>query len=310
MPIQKRRVDSTPVTIQSILTPANYLWDLQNSRSCPGQSHWSHLRPWVQWISFLSFRATGSLMAEIKHGQYLTLKVRGQGHCHGQNRWSHFRRNVESIFLLFVPWQWDAFGLRCKHISLYLTWKIQYMRVMDKVKANGHIWGPRFQSMCFLNNSWQSDYFWDIPKSIFDLDNSRLRSQWESQGHGQGQSNWSYLRPRAQLICLLFVYFQSGHLRLRNSKGHIWPWQLKTKVMAKVKPDCDVWDLEFTRSVCVSLRGNRTICGRNIENSIFYLANSRSESHLNSNKTYQIIYRAEPPILPNMNEIGKVVWEL
>ena len=46
----------------------------------------------------------------------------------------------------------------------------------------------------------------DIANSIFDKG---------GQGHGQGQTRWSYLRPRVQSICLLFVSWQSDHFWLR-----------------------------------------------------------------------------------------------
>ena len=48
--------------------------------------------------------------------------------------------------------------------------------------------------------------------------------------------------------------------------------------MAKVKPDGHIWTLEFNRYVCFSFRGNRTIFGWDIENSIFDLEKSRSRS--------------------------------
>ena len=46
------------------------------------------------------------------------------------------------------------------------------------------------------------------------------------------------------------------------------------KVMAKVKPDGHIWALEFNLYVCFSFRGNRTIFGWDIANSIFDLENS------------------------------------
>ena len=62
-----------------------------------------------------------------------------------------------------------------------------------------------------------------------------LSSKFKSQGHGQGQTHWSHLRPGVQLIRLLFVSWQSDHFWLRYSKFHIVPWKFKVKVMAKVK---------------------------------------------------------------------------
>ena len=105
----------------------------------------------------------------------------------------------------------------------------------------------------------------------------------QGQGHGQGQTRWSHLSPKVQSICLLFVSWQSDHFWLRYSKFYIWPWKFKVKVMAKVKHDGHIWALEFNRYVCFSFRGNRTIFGWDIANSIFDLENSRSRSWPRSN---------------------------
>ena len=52
-------------------------------------------------------------------------------------------------------------------------------------------------------------------------------STFKCQGHSQGQTYWSHLRPGVQSICLLFVSWQSDHFWLRYSKFHIWPWKFK-----------------------------------------------------------------------------------
>ena len=62
------------------------------------------------------------------------------------------------------------------------------------------------------------------------------------------------------------------------SKFYIWPWQFKVKVMANVKPDGHIWALDFNQYVCYSFRGNRTIFGWDIANSIFDIEKSRSRS--------------------------------
>ena len=108
-------------------------------------------------------------------------------------------------------------------------------------------------------------------------------SKFKGQGYGQVQTHWSHLRPGVQSICLLFVSRQSDHFWLRYSKFYIWPWKFKVKVMAKVKPDGHIWALEFNRYVCFSFRGNGTIFGWDIANSIFDLENSRSRSWPRSN---------------------------
>ena len=86
-----------------------------------------------------------------------------------------------------------------------------------------------------------------------------------------------------QSIHLPFVLWQSDHFGLRYSKLHIWPWKIKVKVMAKVKPDGHIWGLDFNRYVCFSFHGNRTILGRDIANFMFDLENSRSRSSPGSN---------------------------
>ena len=94
----------------------------------------------------------------------------------------------------------------------------------------------------------------------------------------------SNLRPRVQIDMFVFVLWQSDHFWLRYSKFHIWPWKFKVKVMAKVKPDGPIRSLEFSRCVCFSFRGNRTVFGWDIANSIFDLENSRSRSRRKSPK--------------------------
>ena len=105
-------------------------------------------------------------------------------------------------------------------------------------------------------------------------------SNFKGQGYGQGQTQ---LRPGIQSICLLLVSWQSEHFWLRYRKFHIWPWKFKVKVMAKVKPDGRIWGLGVQSICLLSFRGNRTIFGWDIANSIFDLEKSRSRSWLRSN---------------------------
>ena len=112
---------------------------------------------------------------------------------------------------------------------------------------------------------------------------SRSRFNFKIQGYGQGQTHRSYLRPRVQSICLLFVSRHSDNFWLRCRKFHIWPWKFKVKVMAKVKPDGHISGLAFNWYVCLSFRGNRTTFGWDIGNSIFDLENSRSRLWPRSN---------------------------
>ena len=156
-------------------------------------------------------------------GHYWPSKLKGQGYGQGQTHWSNLRPRVQSICLLFVSWQLDHFWLRYRKFRIR-PWKFK-VKVMAKVKPDGHIWGFGVQSMCLLFVSWHLDHFW-----------------------------------------------------LRYSNFYIWPWKFKVKVMAKVKPDCHIWALEFNPYVCFLFRGNRTIFGWDIANSIFDHEKSRSKS--------------------------------
>ena len=108
-------------------------------------------------------------------------------------------------------------------------------------------------------------------------------SNFKGQDYGQGQTHWSHLRPGVQLICLLFVLWQSDHFWLRfgnsifnleNPSSRSWP---RSNLIVTFEA------LEFNRYVCFSFRGNRTIFGWDIANSIFDLENSRSRSCPRSN---------------------------
>ena len=138
---------------------------------------------------------------------------------------------------------------------------------------------PGIQSICLLFISWQSDHFWLIYRKFhiwpwkFKV---KVTAKVKPDCHIWGLG--------VQSICLLFALWQSDHFWLRYSKFYIWPWKFKVKVIAKVKPDGHIWALEFNRYVCVSFRGNRTIFGWDIANSIFDLEKSRSRSWRKSTK--------------------------
>ena len=151
-------------------------------------------------------------------------------------------------------------------------------------------------------NPWSRSSVWSKVKVTFDLQNSKVKVmvKFKSIGHIWGLEFNRYLLsvllvgiPKSSLAChhvatvlfifLLFVSRQSDHFWLRYSKFCIWPWKSKVKVMAKVKPDGHIWAVEFNRYVCFSFRGNRTIFGWDIANSVFDLENSRSRSWPRSN---------------------------
>ena len=186
--------------------------------------------------------------------------------------WSHPGHYLVDYYI----WPTDHFWLRYSKFNI-CPWKLM-VKVMSKVKPNGHIWGLKFNryvSFCFVAIGPFLVEIWQIPYSI---------SKIQSQGHGQGQTLWSHLRPWVQSICLLFISWQSDHFWLRYSQLHVWPWKFKVKVMAKAKLDGPIWGLEFNRYVCFSFRGNRTSFGWDMANSIFDLENSRSRSQRKSTK--------------------------
>ena len=59
-------------------------------------------------------------------------------------------------------------------------WKFK-VKIMVKVIPNGHIWGLKFNRCdCFSFHGNRTIFGWDIANSIFDLENSRSRSQRKS----------------------------------------------------------------------------------------------------------------------------------
>ena len=175
--------------------------------------------------------------------------------------WSHFGHNLVDL----CTWPWSPNGQ--DHIW---PWKFKYQG-HGQSQTHCHIWGLEFKSICLLFVSWQSDHFW-LRYSRFHIWPWKI----QDQGHGQGKIWWSHLRSRVQLMCLLFVSWQSDHFWQRYSQFHIWPWKFKVKVIAKVKLDGHIWYLEINGYVCFSFRGNCTVFGWDIANSIFDLENSRS----------------------------------
>ena len=169
--------------------------------------------------------------SEIQLFQNLTSKIHGQGHVYGQRSRPH------------------------------LTFNIQMSRSNPLVTFEARSSIDMF-AFCFVAIGLLLAEIKQISSLILKI---------QGQGHGQGQTWCSHLRPWVQLICLLFVLWKSDHFWLWYSKFYIWPWKFKVKVMAKVKSDGHIWALEFNRYVCFSFRGNQTIFGWVIANSIFAL---------------------------------------
>ena len=79
------------------------------------------------------------------------------------------------ICLLFISWQSDHFWLRCSIFHIW-PWKFK-VKVMAKVKSDGHIWGLQFnRCVCFSFRGNRTIFHRYIANSIFDLENPRSRS--------------------------------------------------------------------------------------------------------------------------------------
>ena len=71
---------------------------------------------------------------------------------------SYLRPGVQSICLLFISWQSDHFWLR---YSKFNIWPCKFkVKVMAKVKPDGHIWGLELNRYVCFFVSWQLDHFW------------------------------------------------------------------------------------------------------------------------------------------------------
>ena len=102
----------------------------------------------------------------------------------------------------------------CVWSKVKVTFDLQNskVKVMVKFKPIGHIWGLEFNRyVCFSFRGNRTTFGW-----VLEIPYLTLKIQ--GQGHGQGQTRWSYLSPKVQSICLLFVSWQSDHFWLRYSK--------------------------------------------------------------------------------------------
>ena len=128
--------------------------------------------------------------SEIQLFQNLKTKFHGQGHVCGQRWRSRLTFKIQRSRL------WS----RSNPLVTFEAWSSSHMSAFRSVAI-----GPLVAEIQ------------EIPY---------LTSKIKGQGHGQGQTRWSYLSPRVQSICLLFVSRQSDHFWLRYSKFHIWPWKI------------------------------------------------------------------------------------
>ena len=203
--------------------------------------------------------------------------------------------------------------LRCSYFKIW-AWK-SLANTMHMVKGLGHIWPWKFkdqgkcqgqtwwshlrskvQSIRLLCVSWQSDHFGLSYSKLHILPwkiKVKVMAKVNPDGHFWGLELNRYV--------FFFVSWQSDHFGLRYSKFHIWPWKFKIKVMAKVKLDGHIWGPAFNRYVCFLFRGNRTMFGWDIANSILTLKIQGQGHDENRPKSNQVIYRPWPMISVSKN---------
>ena len=175
---------------------------LKSPRSLSGRSihmtlviKWSWSWSWMTYCHPLCAMSIGPPILRYSYFKIWPWKIHGQGHVCGQRsrscltfkiqrsrlwsrstHWSHLRPGDQSICLLFVSWQSDHFWLR---YSKFYIWPWQFkVKVMAKVKPDGHIWALEFNRYCCFSFRVNRTIFgWDIANSIFDL----------GQGHNENR---------------------------------------------------------------------------------------------------------------------------
>ena len=156
---------------------------------------------------------------------------------------------------------------------------------------NGHDHGHEWPTATPFVQCQSAFPFWDTAISKFDHENPWSRS-----------CVWSKVNVTLDLqnskVKVMVKFKPISHIwglefNRYVCKFYIWPWKFKVKVMAKVKPDGHIWALEFNRYVCFSFRGNRTILGLGIANSIFDLENVmakvKPDGHIWALKFYRYV---------------------
>ena len=148
--------------------PIVLYWNLWYTEPCyKGSLLYLKIWPWKSMVK---------VICVVKgQGHIWPSKFKGQGYGQVQTHWSHLRPRVQSICLLFVSRQSDHFWLRYSKFYIW-PWKFK-VKVMAKVKPDGHIWALEFNwYVCISFRSNRTIFGWDIANSVFDLENSRSRS--------------------------------------------------------------------------------------------------------------------------------------
>ena len=184
-----------------ILDESTARWQLKSPRSLSGRSiHLTLATKWSQswsWMTYCHTLCAMSIAPPILRYSYFKIwpwnpmvkvmcEVKGQGHVwtsnfkgqdygQGQTHWSHLRPGVQSICLLFVPWQSTIFGWDIANSIFDLensrsrSWtRSNLMFSFEALEFNRYV--------CFSFHGNRTIFGWDIANSIFDLENSRSRS--------------------------------------------------------------------------------------------------------------------------------------
>ena len=153
--MSRRHADNWSQPGHYLVDPYTWPW----SPNGHGHSHeWPTATPFVQCQSALPFWGTVISKFDHENPWSRSCVVKGQGHIwpwqfkrQGRTHWSHLRPGDQSLCLLFVSRQSDHFWLR--YSKFYICpWKFK-VKVIAKVKSDGHIWGLKFNQyivICFV----------------------------------------------------------------------------------------------------------------------------------------------------------------
>ena len=157
------------------------------------------------------------------------------------NIWSHPSHYLVDTY----TWPSDHFWLRYSKFHIW-PWKFK-VKVMSKVKPDGHIWGLKFNRyVCFSFHGNRIIFGWDTANSTFNLENS-VMAKVKLNVHIWGREFNRY-------VCFSFRGNRTIFW-LRYSKFHIWPWKFKVKVTTKIgqvmgKQWCQKWKKSLCASFC------------------------------------------------------------
>ena len=116
-------------------------------------------------------RSMVKAMCVVKgQGHFWPWKFKGHGHGQGQTHWSHLRSGDQSIYLLFILWQFGSdIANSIFDLENSKSWPRSNLMVTFEAKSSIHIFAFSFVAIGpFLT--------WDIANSLCHLENSRSRS--------------------------------------------------------------------------------------------------------------------------------------